>query len=296
MGHIIVGMDNSPSAATALRWAVREASLHGWDVTAVLVWSYLDQQKTTSSGSFDPAYGQGNAQAALDAAVELSMGEEVARTIERKAVCDLPAAALLRESEKADLLVVGARGLGGFRSLLLGSVSEQCLHHAACPVAVIRSADSSTQPPGETGDEAERIVVGIDGSEDAQLALRWALDEARARGAAVEAVYAWRSPVAGLGNAVITLDSASIEADARLELDRALDAEDTAGLAAPVERVVMVGPSAQVILHAARGADLVVLGSRGLGGFKGLLLGSVSHQVARHAVCPVVVVPVADRG
>lgn len=291
-----MGMDNSPSAATALRWAVREAVLHGWEVTAVLAWSYLDQQKATSSGTFDPAYGESNARAALDAAVELSVGEEVAGTVKRKAVCDLAAAALLRESQKADLLVVGARGLGGFRSLLLGSVSEQCLHHAACPVAVIRSADPATQSPGETGVEPERILVGIDGSEGAQLALRWALDEARARQAAVEVVYAWRSPVAGLGTAVITLDAATVENDAQFELDRALDAADTTGLIAPVERVVMAGPAAQVILHAAKGADLVVLGSRGLGGFKGLLLGSVSHQVARHAPCPVVVVPGADRG
>lgn len=297
MGHIVVGMDNSPNAATALRWAVSEGDLHDWDVTAVLAWSYLDQQRITSSGTFDPAYGQSNAQAALDAAVELSVGEELTRRIERKAVCDLPAAALLRESQSADLLVVGARGLGGFRSLLLGSVSEQCLHHAVCPVAVIRPPEAPAESAGETGHGPERIVVGIDGSHGAQFALRWALDEARTRQAAVEAVYAWRSPVVGLGDVVVPIevDSGSVEADARSELDKALDAEDTTGLFTPVERVAMAGPAASVLLHAAKGADLVVLGSRGLGGFKGLLLGSVSHQVARHAACPVVVVPDVSR-
>lgn len=297
MGHVVVGMDNSPGAATALRWAVRQADLRGWDVTAVMAWSYLDQGNITADRRFDPSFSQDEAEEALAAAIEQAVGEEVGGRVARKVVNDLAASALLAESQDADLLVVGARGLGGFRSLLLGSVSEHCLHHAACPVAVVRPGEvpSPGMAPGDAGDGPERIVVGIDGSDSAQRALRWALDEARARRAVVEAVHAWRSPVAGFGGNVVALESGAIEAEARQLLDEAVDAEDLSGLPGPVERVVLAGAASQVILHAAKGADLAVLGTRGMGGFKDLLLGSVSRQVARHAECPVVVVPGASR-
>lgn len=297
MGQIIVGMDGSEGAAAALRWALREADLHGWATTAVLAWTYLDQHPTAPGARFDPAYGDDDARGALDAAIVSAIGNESAGRVDRKVICDLPAPALLSASEGAELLVVGSRGLGGFKSLLLGSVSEQCLHHATCPVAIVRPTDTSAADKDEItqGDQAtaaeERIVVGVDGSPTAQRGLRWALDEARARHAALDAVYAWRSPIVGVGPAAIPLDTEAIEADAQRILDKAIDAEDTTGLPRPVRRVVLMGSATEVVLHTAKGADLVVMGSRGLGGFKGLLLGSVSHQVARHASCPVVVIP-----
>jgi nucleotide-binding universal stress UspA family protein len=191
------------------------------------------------------------------------------------------------------MLVVGSRGLGGFKGLLLGSVSEQCLHHAACPVAIVRPTEASTPDEVEASrtDEPaapERIVVGFDGSPMAQHALRWALDEGRARRAVVVATYAWRSPIVGYSPAPV--DSTSIEAEAETILAKAIRAEDTTGLPRSVGRVVLSGSPSAVVLSTAKGAHLVVVGSRGVGGFKGLLLGSVSHQVARHAPCPVVVV------
>jgi nucleotide-binding universal stress UspA family protein len=287
MGQIIVGMDGSECASVALRWALRESELRHWRVTAVLAWSYLDQRPASPGEPFDPTYNEDNAREALNAALQRAVGDEAAGSIERKVICDLPASALLSEAEEAELLVVGSRGLGGFKGLLLGSVSEQCLHHAPCPVAVVRDvAPDSERPP----DEPERIVVGIDGSDASQRGLRWALDEGRARGAAVDAVYAWRSPIVGVGPGAVPLDSGPIEAEARSLLDAAIEAEDTSGLARPVERVVLSGSPSEVVLQAANDADLVVLGSRGVGGFTALLLGSVSHQVARHAPCPVVVV------
>jgi nucleotide-binding universal stress UspA family protein len=287
MGQIIVGMDGSECAGVALQWALREAELREWAITTVLAWSYLDQRPTSPGEPFDPTYNEDNAREALDAAIQRAVGEEAAGAIERKVICDLPASALLSEAEGADLLVVGSRGLGGFKGLLLGSVSEQCLHHATCPVAVVRDVEPGAERPAA---QPERVVVGIDGSDASQRGLRWALDEARARGAAIDAVYAWRSPIVGVGPGAVPLDSGPIEAEARSLLDAAIEAEDTSGLAHPVRRVVLSGSPAEVVLQTAKGANLVVLGSRGVGGFSALLLGSVSHQVARHAPCPVVVV------
>ena len=140
----------------------------------------------------------------------------------------------------------------------------------------------------------ERIVVGIDGSETSQRALRWALEEGRLRHAAVEVVHTWHSPFGpAYPYGVPAFDPELYEKAARQVLDTALDEEDTAGLPVPVERIVALGGAASVIVETAKGADLVVVGSRGLGGFKGLLLGSVSHQVTHHAPCPVVVIPPA---
>ena len=137
------------------------------------------------------------------------------------------------------------------------------------------------------------IVVGVDGSESAQAALRFAFDEARLRGAAVRAVAAWHVPTNAYGSAFVApadgvLDE--LETAARTALERALThAGDDADL--EVEPVVREGVPARVLLEEARDADLLVVGSRGLGGFRGLLLGSVGQQCAQHALCPVVVVP-----
>lgn len=297
MGKIIVGMDTSPGAATALRWAVREGELRGWDVTAVMAWNYLDQAHAGPGGRFDPAYSEVAVSTRLEEAVTEAVGLDAARGLSKQVVNDMPAAGLIAAADDADLLAVGARGLGGFRALLLGSVSEQCLHHAPCPVAVVRAMDLPAPGVGTSPEdpERERIVVGVDGSKPAQHALRWAMEEARKRLATLEAVYAWRSPAVGVGPGIYTLDTQTIEEESRRILTDAVAREEPIQLPTPVHYTILCGPPGQVILEAAKGADLVVMGTRGRGGFKGLLLGSASHQVARHAPCPVVVAPPASR-
>lgn len=293
MGQVIVGVDGSECGAAALRWALREAEMREWQITAALAWSYLDQRPAEPGKQFDPHYSEEDADKALDAAVEAAVGSEASGRVDRKAICDLPAQALLRASQDADLLVLGSRGRGGFKGLLLGSVSEQCLHHARCPVAIVRGTgtapdESATHEGAHT--PRERIVVGVDGSETGQRGLHWALEEARARHAALDAACAWRSPIVGVRRGTARLDRAAIKADARRVLDQAIDAADTSGLPGPIGRIVRSGSATQVLLEAADGADLIVVGSRGLGGFRGLLLGAVSQQIARHAPCPVVIV------
>lgn len=143
---------------------------------------------------------------------------------------------------------------------------------------------------------AGRIVVGVDGSEHASAALRWAADEAKLRGSSLVALHAWvYLPQPPLGSPdLLAVPVGDIAGDLEIErgaAERTLDAalgELDAGVA--IERKLVDGDAAEAILEEAAGADLVVVGSRGHGGFKTALLGSVSNHVIQHAPCPVVVV------
>ena len=137
------------------------------------------------------------------------------------------------------------------------------------------------------------IVVGIDGSEGSAHALRFALEEARARAATVRAVSAWHLPVGFLegGWATDPVSLGDFEKLARSTLERVLEEAGTADSGVEVVPVVREGQPADVLLDEARQAEMLVIGSRGLGGFRGMLLGSVSQQCAQHAPCPVVIVP-----
>lgn len=136
-----------------------------------------------------------------------------------------------------------------------------------------------------------RIVVGVDGSDHARAALEWAVEEGGLRSATVEAVMTWHEPVmAGTWAAPVVIDVPSLEQSYRSRLDEIVDAVDASSLDAPIVRRLVHGGAAQSLIEAADDADLVVVGNRGRGGFAGLVLGSVSQQVASHASCPVVVV------
>lgn len=135
----------------------------------------------------------------------------------------------------------------------------------------------------------QRIVVGVDGSEGSAKALAWAIAEAKLRDARVEAVAAWEPPyLEGYPYIASRVDPSELEVGAKAVVEEAVAAVDAAGVR--VDCVTRCGAAASVLVEAARDASLVVVGSRGRGGFAGLLLGSVSQQVANHAPCPVVIV------
>jgi nucleotide-binding universal stress UspA family protein len=152
-------------------------------------------------------------------------------------------------------------------------------------VTDIRTPDAEISPGG--------IVVGVDGSPTSELALRWAVEQARRTGQTVAAVVAWDFPTNyGVDYLDDRVDWAE---DARTALKAAVE-HVVAGAGSPrVEQHVRQGHAARVLLDAADGADLLVVGSRGHGGFTGLLLGSVSQHLAAHAPCPVLVVPPPER-
>jgi nucleotide-binding universal stress UspA family protein len=287
VGRIVVGVDGSEHGRRALRWAQREAELHAHELTALLAWGLFDQLHVGGAGSFDPDYGPADAAAALTATITNTLGPDAAAAIRPVVVCDLPARALLDAARGADLLVVGPRGRGGLRELMLGSVSQACLHHASCPVVIVRPSEEPAAPEAAATDE--RIVAGVDGSENSARALRWAVDDARVRGASVAAVHAWHAPYS-MSFAAAALDLSAFEDAARRLLDQMVDAAEAESPGVSVERVLVAGSATDALLGAAAGAALVVVGGRGVGGFRGLLLGSVSQQLAHHAPCPVVVV------
>lgn len=137
---------------------------------------------------------------------------------------------------------------------------------------------------------SKKIVVGTDGSDNSVAALRWAIEEAKAHGAAVDVVYAWEFPpvIDPLGVSMLPSEN-DMNASAERLLAEVLKKVDTSGVA--LSSRVLRGAPATALIAAAKDADLLVIGRRGHGGFMGLLLGSVAQQVAHHAPCPVVLVP-----
>jgi nucleotide-binding universal stress UspA family protein len=143
-----------------------------------------------------------------------------------------------------------------------------------------------------------RIVVGVDGSEGAVQALRFAVEEAGIRGAELRVVSAWHVPPAvyGAGWAPATTDLDEFRKLAEASLRESVDEAGGTEAGIQVTPVLREGHPVDVLLEESEGADLLVLGTRGLGGFKELLLGSVSQQCAHHATCPVVIVPPRRHG
>jgi nucleotide-binding universal stress UspA family protein len=135
----------------------------------------------------------------------------------------------------------------------------------------------------------ERIVVGVDGSTGGAKALAWAVEEAERAGATVEAVSVWHTPyVDAYAYTTVAIDTNELAAGAQAIVDEAVEAYRDR---VKIETHVACGAAASVLIDEARNADLLVVGSRGRGGFAGLLLGSVSQQVSHHAPCAVVIVP-----
>ena len=131
-----------------------------------------------------------------------------------------------------------------------------------------------------------RIVVGVDGSEHGNAALRWALDEALAHEAEIVAVFAWQMPFIGIPGA---FDREEMERMCKRFVEEAV-ASIVPEPRVPITRMVAEGDVSASLITAAKAADMLVLGSRGRGGFSGLKLGSVSQECAQHAACPVVII------
>ncbi|MGO8873765.1 MAG: universal stress protein [Acidimicrobiales bacterium] len=278
---VVVGTDGSEQARLAVKWASDEARRR--EATLVVVHARVGEPEHVPAWFGSDTTGVTAGEAIVDDAVALAATRHPALAVHGR-VADWPASMVLTgESRTADLLVVGARGRGGFAGLLLGSVGDQCTQYAHCPVAVVRS-----EPDDPTYQVAQpRIVVGIDGSPGSSRALRWALDEAAIRSAGVEAVFAWHYPSI---RAALAGSLAAYEEEAGRIVDAAAAAASEWAPDVRFEATARSGPTVQTLLDASRGSGLLVLGAHGHGGFVDALLGSVAHQCAHHAPCSVVVV------
>ena len=281
----VVGVDGSAPSRVALEWAADEAVLRRASLRIV----HAEHGGGRGDAGEAPEPWSAHATPIVDDAASLAAARHPALPVVGEVLGRSAPRALVEASAGADLLVVGARGRGGFAGLLLGSVSQQCIQHARCSVAVVRSSPS----PATRSASGPRIVVGLDGSAGSDGALRWALREAVERSALVEAVYAWQFPP--VGSFVVTpVEGYEALAAGIVESARANAARWEPGVRLEVSS--RVGAAVPVLLRSSEEADLLVVGARGRGGFHELLVGSVGQQCANHSSCPVVVVRTPARG
>lgn len=143
MARIVVGVDDSPAASAALRWALEEARLRRATLEVVHTWAFPAMSELPG-GAVDTLLAdlERGATEVLGQVLDEVVGAETRVNVVRRVLQGAPAAILVERASGADLLVVGSRGRGGFVGLLLGSVAQQCVHHAPCPVVVVRDGSS----------------------------------------------------------------------------------------------------------------------------------------------------------
>ncbi|MEV4628089.1 universal stress protein [Micromonospora sp. NPDC049523] len=289
---VLVGYDASEGARLALAWALDEAARTGTSVLLAYAFEWM-----TAASWIGPGPGPGTWP---DETTRRAVGEVVSAAVTEAAdshpgltvrgeVLDTPAGIGLRQrSADAALVVLGSRGHGGFSGLLAGSTTLSVSAHAHCPVVVVRPLPGG--PADGTGAETgrRRIVVGADGSPYARLALAWAVQRAVSRAVPLHAIRTWAEPTAPWHRTDV--DSAEVTRTESAALD-----EDLAGWRErypdlPITGEVVTGHPSAVLVEASRQAQLVVVGTRGHGGFRGLVLGSVSQQLLHHAESPVAVI------
>jgi nucleotide-binding universal stress UspA family protein len=282
--QIVVGIDGSGASLAAAHWAARDAGRRKLPVHVVLAyeWAWHGAHFTAAPPAEKAARERAEEIVAAAAAeIQLALPQVVVTT---EAVRGRPADALIKAGADAEEIVIGNRGAGGFANLLLGSVSQQVATHAPCPVVVVHDdadAHAGTGP----------VVVGVDGSAADETSVHLAFEAAKARGTSLVVVNAFTLPLVwgGYGitpevyrEPIFTEQPRKIvDAAAALWRDKYPDV--------PVETVVAPGRATDVLVGVSKKAQLVVVGTRGHGGFTGLLLGSVGLQLLHHSHSPVLI-------
>jgi nucleotide-binding universal stress UspA family protein len=275
MNEFVVGVDGSDESRMALRWAAAAAQAAGAPVRAVQSWIH-PRAALLPMAPVPLAADEMDEQTrqAITDAVTDSLGSLDPVTTE--VLRGPPAGALLQAVTPNSVLVLGSRGLGGFKGLLLGSVSQECVEYASCPVVVVRT--------DRTVGDGDVILVGKDGSEGAQTALAWAQALAGATGAAVRAVHGWRATVSerppGVGERLRSRAAEAVRGWTQQVADE-------------IETEEMEGDPRDVLVRAAGhfAPVLTVVGRRGAGGLRSMRLGSTANHLVRHSSTNVAVVP-----
>lgn len=287
--QVVVGVDGSEGSLEALRWAAHEAARREWPLhvvtcvqlpVAVEVGMVGDGMFAGSSMEAIIKEQEAVNQRAVDLARSMAVGSKLKVTGET--VLGAPAYALVSAANDNDLLVVGATSHPGRLTDMLGSVATVVAHRAKCPVVVMHGMARSDHA-------ITRIVVGVDGSPGSEQAIEWATDQAMRSNAELVLVHAWFYPYVGAMTGLSEVrDAMRLDAMRTLETAMAHVRDSVPGIRC--RSVISEESAAKAIIDAAIDGDLVVVGSRGRGGFRALLLGSVSRTVVQHAPCPVAVI------
>lgn len=290
--NIIVGYDGSSDAQAAAAWALDEAGRTGapvqflhaveWPtlmpaaamVPSIEVWPDAETERMLTTMLDDVVASAARTHPGVTATAAMVRAPAVPTLVDRSA--------------HASLLVVGSRGHSPFAELVLGSISVAASAHAHCPVVVVRDNPTEADPSGLP------VVVGVDDSDCAQLALGFAAEQAASRGVELHVIRAWRPPADPWDGPAVDVDG--VTAAERTTLHDAVEGwqRKIPGLA--VTTHVVVDHPSRALTAASRVAQLAVVGSRGRGRFRGILLGSVSQHLLRHAACTVAVVREAPAG
>ncbi|WP_028851380.1 universal stress protein [Thermocrispum municipale] len=285
----VVGVDGSDQARQAVRWAVRAATLREAPVLlthALGVPDYYAGVLPPTPKVLDAVWARGNALLEEAADFAKSLGAVDVRTHIRD---ESPNVVLLEASVGAHALVIGAPEHSRIADMLvLGPLAPQLAAHARCPLVVVHGQqDEAAEGP---------VVVGVDGSELSERAISVAFDEAATRGAPLTAVHAWPGWYAEAILAEPLPDWPPLERiEQEILTDRLADWSKKYPSVTVRREVVQQSPGAALI-ESSKHAQLVVVGSRGRGGFGGLLLGSTSQKLIYHAASPVMVVRPDETG
>lgn len=283
---VVVGLDRSPQAWAAVEYAAALAGrrraplvvLHAYDPSQLIVRPTLGWSPDITGVLHNS--GERLLADACDVLTGFHPDLEVRTRLEVGGPVDL----LLEESRSAYTVVLGSRGSGGFSDLLVGSTTLHVAAHAACPVIAV---------PKPTADSLglQGVVVGLDGSHASEPAIEYAFEIAADLGERLTAVHAWQVNATSVGLLrPVTSDLADSAQDERLVLAESLAGWQEKFPDVHVSHKVMLGHPVSALVRASYGAKLLVVGSRGRGSLRSLVLGSVSHGVLHHAQVPVAVV------
>ena len=287
---VVVAVDGSAASDNAVRWAANTAVKR--DVPLRLASSYTMPQFLYAEGMVPPQELYDDLQRETlrkieDArAIALSVGPElkIGHVVAEGSPIDM----LLDMSREYGMIVMGSRGLGGLSGMVLGSVSGAVVSHASCPVVVVRD-DNNVSEDTKYGP----VVVGVDGSEVSRRATEVAFEEAQARGCELIAVHTWidsqmQAPVAGFSISDERWEA--VEQEKSEFLENYLHEFAQAYPDVQVRKIITQDRPVRALTEAAEGAQLLITGSHGRGGFKGMLLGSTSRALLQSAPCPMMVV------
>ncbi|WP_026119783.1 universal stress protein [Nocardiopsis ganjiahuensis] len=300
--RVVVGADGSDHSRAALEWAAAESVRRGVPLHIVHALGMpLIVSAYGGPTRFEPTDEiSGQATVVLTNAVDLVQKAQPTAQVESVTALEEAPTALLHHSGPGDLIVLGTRGLGTVKSMFVGSVSVRVAAQAPCPVVVVPSDDKGE--PATT--ELDRIVVGVDDSETARRALGLAVSLAAETDGEVVVVNSWEVPypydplamaAAGYQPQESVFDQQSEVMVAELIADVMDEQREDVDVQVTVVRTQ--SNPVEALLEASTEADAVVVGSRGRGTVRGLLLGSVSQGVLHRSKIPVVVLPKhADEG